>query len=107
MIESKLGQRLVGVVDLVVSAGLLAWVWRRALTVGEYNPWAAGVLPILLVVGLGLILVPIDVARHRARHGTDRPATFGELPPAWKVLMPLSLAAGIGNWVALLALVGG
>ena len=36
MIESKLGQRLLGLFMLVLGGGLTIWVWYTALTEGYY-----------------------------------------------------------------------
>jgi hypothetical protein len=99
MIRSKFGQRVVGAVDLIGSAALLAWLWADRPT-GRAVEFAAAIAPFLAVVGLGLLLVPIDVDRHRARYGTDRPETFAELPAAWKVLAVVGFAAGIAHWLA-------
>jgi hypothetical protein len=105
MIRSKLGQRVVGAIDLVGSAALIAWVWQGGPT-GRAAEFAAAVMPFLAVVGLGLLVVPIDVDRHRAKHGTDRPATFAELPAAWKVLMVVGFVAGLAHWLAWTAAIG-
>jgi hypothetical protein len=53
------------------------------------------------VLGLGMILFPIDVDKLRAEHGVEKVQSFGQLPPAWKVVLVAALAAGFGIWYAI------
>jgi hypothetical protein len=101
MIESKIGQRLVGVFMLALGAGFTAWSWHTALTEGYYYEAAVALFPAFAVIGVGMILFPIDVARLRAEHGVDKPQSLAHYPPVWKVLMVVALAVALGNWYAI------
>ncbi len=101
MIESKIGQRLVGLFLLAVGLGFTAWSWHTALNEGHYYSKAVALFPVFAVTGLGLLLFPIDVNRLRAEHGVDKPQSFAHYPLAWKVLFVVALAAGLGNWLAI------
>jgi hypothetical protein len=101
VIESKLGQRLVGLCFLALGGGFTAWSWYTALTEGHYYRRAVALFPVFAVVGLGLLLFPIDMERFRAEHGIDRPQKLAHYPLAWKLLVGVALAAGLGNWLAI------
>lgn len=100
MIQSKAGQRLVGVLMTTLACGFTAWVWHTALTEGHYRK-AAAVFPAFLVIGLGLVLFPIDVEKLKAEHGVEQIESLRQLPPAWWGVFLAALAAAFGNWYAL------
>ncbi|MBN9122950.1 MAG: hypothetical protein J0I06_28070 [Planctomycetes bacterium] len=101
MIESKIGQRLVGVFLLILGGGFTAWSWYTALNEGYYYRKAVVLFPFFAAIGLGGLLFPIDMARVRAEYGVDRPQKLTHYPTAWKVLFAAGLVAGFGNWLAL------
>ena len=101
MIESKIGQRLVGLLLLAVGGGFTVWSWYTALTAGYYYRNAVAFFPAFAVIGLGLLLFPLDVERLRAEHGVERPKKLAHYPPAWKVLFFAAVLAGLGNWLAI------
>lgn len=101
MIESKIGQRVVGLFLLLVGGGLTAWSWYTAVNDGNYYRKAAALLPVVAVAGLGMLLFPIDMERLRAEHGVDRPQKLAHYPRAWKVLFVVAILAGLGNWLAI------
>jgi hypothetical protein len=101
VIESKTGQRLVGLFLLALGGGFTAWTWYTALNEGYYYEKAAGIFPIAAVGGLGLLLFPMDMTKFRAEHGVDKPTTWAHYPPAWKALFVVAVLAGVGNWLAL------
>ena len=100
MIESKTGQRLMGLLLIVGGAGFTGWMWNTALNEGRYNPFAFAIVPLIAVAGLGMLLFPMDVARLRAEHGVDKPQKLAHYPPAWKATFVVALLAGVGNWLA-------
>jgi len=101
VIESQFGQRLIGLLVLILGGGFTAWSWYTALTEGYYYRKAVALFPVFAVVGLGLLLFPIDVKRLQAEHGVRRPQSLAHYPLAWKVLFFVALAAGLGNWLAI------
>jgi hypothetical protein len=105
MIESKIGQRLVGLFLAVLGGGATAWSWYTALTWGYYYRKAVVFFPLFAVVGLGILLFPIDRERLRAEYGTAKPQGLAHLPLVWKVLLVLAVLAALGNWYAIAHLV--
>jgi len=101
MITSKLGQQVVGLVLLIMGGGVTVWSWNAALTRGSYSREAVALSPGCAVLGLGLLIFPIDIEKFRAEHGVDRPRQFSDLPAAWKILVFLAIAAGLANWGAI------
>jgi hypothetical protein len=101
MIESKIGQRLVGLVLLLLGGGFTTWSWHTAITEGHYSREEAAFFPLFALVGLGLLLFPIDMQRLRAEHGVDRPQKFAHYPLVWKVLCVAALIAALGNWLVI------
>jgi hypothetical protein len=101
MLQSKIGQRLLGLLLLVLGGGFTVWSWYTALTEGYYYRKAVALFPAFAVLGLGMILFPIDIERLRAEHGVDKPEKFAHYPPAWKVTVFVAVLAGLGNWLAI------
>jgi hypothetical protein len=101
VIESKIGQRLMGLVLFLLGSAGTAWMWYTALTEGYYYRNAAALLPVCAVFGLGLLLAPFDVEKLRAEHGVDKPQKWAHYPPVWKLIGVLALLAGLGNWFAI------
>lgn len=101
MIRSKVGQRVLGCFLLVLSVSFIIWEWRRALNEGYYHRNAVVLFPFGAVCGVGLILFPVDYDRLMAEHGVDRVRGFSHMPPAWRVLALLAVAAGLANWFAI------
>jgi hypothetical protein len=94
-------QRLGGLLFLAIGGAGMAWVWHDALTEGQYYLKMALLFPALAVLGLGMILFPVDMDRLKAEHGVERIEHFGQYPMVWKVLFVLALAASAANWYAL------
>jgi hypothetical protein len=101
MIRSKFAQRLMGLLLVALSGGFTGWGWYTALNEGYYYHAAAALFPALAVLGLAMILFPIDPDEFRKKHGVDRIQNFGQMPPAWKVLFIIAIAAGVLNWALL------
>jgi hypothetical protein len=97
-------QRIAGLFLLLLGAGFVAWQWHTALTEGGFSPKAAAFFPMFAVLGLGMMLFPIDRAELMAKHGVEKPQSFKHLPPAWKFFLVLAIAAGAGNWIAMINL---
>ena len=101
MIESKIGQRIVGVVLFLFGSVGTVWTWYEALQEGYYYPKVVALLPVFAVCGLGMLLFPLDFDRLRAEHGVDKPSKFAHYPPVWKLIGFVALVAGLGNWLAM------
>jgi hypothetical protein len=101
-IESKLGQRLFGLVMLILSAGLTVWCWYTVLTEGSYlEPESILASPGLAVIGLGMVIFPLDMQKLRAQHDVDWPRKLAHYPLGWKVLILVALVIALGNWLAM------
>lgn len=101
VIRSKIGQRFGGLFILLIGAGYTAWLWYKLHTEGYYHEYAAAVFPVFAVLGLGLILFPMDLDEIKAKYGVEKPESFQQMPLPWKILFFVALAAGIGNWIAM------
>lgn len=101
MIESKAGQRLIGLVLIALGAALTAWTWHSALTEGSYYPALAMLGPMLAVCGPALIVFPLDYERFRAEHGVSKPEKWEHYPTAWKAVLVLATVAGLANFLTI------
>jgi hypothetical protein len=101
LVQSKIGQRIMGFFVFLLGSGFTAWSWYTALNDGYYYVKAAALFPVLAVVGLAAILFPIDVERLRNEHGVDKPTKFAHYPQEWKIVIVVAVAAGLGNLLAI------
>ena len=101
MIESKLGQRLIGLFVFLAGSAATAWTWYSALYEGYYYPKVAALGPVFVVFGLALLLAPMDMEKFRAEHGVAKPEKWAHYSTEWKLMMVLALLAGLGNWFAI------
>ena len=101
MIRSAIGQRAMGLALAVVGGWFTVSEWQTAIDEGFYHPKAAALFPCFTLLGLGMILFPIDCDRLMAVHGMDRPRYFRHYPMVWKVWIWMTIAASLGNWYAM------
>jgi hypothetical protein len=93
----QLGQRLIGLGLLVGSVGFAIWVWNLAARDGDYYEYAAAFFPAMAMIGLGLLVFPIDKRALRKKYGTDKIERWHMAPPEWKILLLGALACGFGS----------
>jgi hypothetical protein len=98
MIKSKIGQRIIGLFVLSFGSGFTIWSWYTAMNEGYYYPKAAVIFPAFGVLGLSLLLFPLDPDHLMAVHGVEKPTRLSHYPFIWKVMLVVALAAGFGNW---------
>jgi hypothetical protein len=98
VIRSKLGQRIMGALALLVGSSGTFWTWRTAITEGYYYTGWAVFFPLFAVVGLGLVLLPIDMEKQQAEYGDLTRQGFNQLPLDWKIHMGVAVVAALGNW---------
>jgi hypothetical protein len=103
MFESKVGQRIGGLIVLVLGAGAAAWTWHSALSGETYYPKIGAFGTALLVPGLGMILCPMDIEQLRIEHGVHKPAKlqFRHYPLIWKAITVIAACAGVIGFIAL------
>jgi hypothetical protein len=102
--ESILGQRIVGLLLLALGAGGTAWSWYDVLHGGLYVPKQVACFPLFGVLGLALLLYPVDMQKFRDQHGVDRPTRLEHYPPSWRIMIALALTAGVCNYLAVVNL---
>jgi hypothetical protein len=96
-VSSLLGQRGIGALMLIGSLAVLMYTWGYAPAHERiFLLWLLAP-PALAVIGLGLLLFPIDVSALQRQHGVDRIQKWAHLPLAWRALMLLALVAALGN----------
>jgi hypothetical protein len=96
---SQLGQRLIGLLLLAGSIGFTIWVWNLAAKDGDYYESAAAIFPALAIIGLGLLIFPIDKQALRKKYGTDKIERWHMAPLEWKVLFVGAIACGLGSLI--------
>jgi hypothetical protein len=101
MIESKLGQRIVGVILFLAAVGGTVGMWYAALAEGYYYPKLVAIGPMIAIMSLCMVAFPMDFAKLRAEHGVDKPEKMAHYPAVWKAAFVLAVAAGLGNWYAM------
>lgn len=101
MIESKLGQRIFGMIFFLAAVAWTVGMWYAALTEGYYYPKMVALGPAIAILSLCMVAFPMDFAKLRADHGVDKPQKWGHYPVEWKVAFALALVAGLGNWYAM------
>jgi hypothetical protein len=94
MIRSKLGQRIWGVVMMILGGAATAWTGYEAIHSGYYYRIAVVLFPVLAVCGLGALLFPLDMDEFEAEHGTGRPVRLSRLRSPRG---PRPLRSGPGN----------
>lgn len=97
MIESKSGQRWSGVLLLAIGIAGTAWTWYSVRTTGKYLRMEV-VLPGFAVMGLAMLLFPMDVAKFRAENGGRKPDQTKDMPTVWGVMLLFAVAACGLNW---------
>jgi hypothetical protein len=98
---SNLVQRLVGLAFIAVGTGMTVWMWQLALTTGDYNDWAGAIFPAFAVLGLGMLLFPIDRRELQEKFGTDKIESLNQLSPVWIGIFVLALACGVADFILL------
>jgi hypothetical protein len=101
MIKSKGGQRVAGLFFLALGGGITAWLWYTALNEGYYYVKAAALFPAFAVLGLFMMLFPLDFDRLYAEHGVDKPDKLAHYPLSWKLGLVVAILAGLANWWAI------
>ena len=76
-------------------------MWYTAINEGYYYVKAAAIFPAFALLGLGMILFPMDMDRLKAEHGVDKPTSLAHYPLSAKLIIVLALVAGLGNWWAI------
>jgi hypothetical protein len=97
---SRSGQRFGGFFLTALDGVALGWMWQHAITKCEYWPKAAAFFGSFLVLGIGLIIFPIDHAYLEAKYNVGA-IKFQHFPWIWKMLTVLAILFGIANWIAL------
>ena len=105
MLTSKMNQRLLGLVFLIVFGGATAYCWYTALTESWYSAYVV-VLPFFAVLGLGVLVFPLDKDQLRAEHGVDKPEKWAHYPRTWKLMVVVAIMVCVGNMLAIMASVG-
>jgi hypothetical protein len=96
--EQKLKQRLGGVLLITLGAGYTIYEWREALTSGIYHPKAAFLFPTVAVLGLAVLLSPINKDELLGKYGVERPSSLAHYNWGQRILFILALVAGALNW---------
>ena len=106
MFESKVGQRIGGLILLVLGSGASAWTWHSALSGESFYPKLGGLGTAVAFLGLCMILFPMDIEQLRIEHGVHKPnkLKFEHYPLAWKVITVIAVAAAVIDFIALEAL---
>ncbi|MBP3959319.1 hypothetical protein J8F10_29085 [Gemmata sp. G18] len=102
-VESRLGQRLIGLFLFGIGAFGVFWFWREALRGNEVGYLSAIFFPFATAVGTGNLLFPYDFATQRQRYGRGEARTWEEVPEPMKVFIVLGLCASLINWWALMS----
>lgn len=96
VVQSKLGQRLLGLL-IVLGGGYAAHhVWNEVNLTKEFGLKSAFLLPFVITLGLGVIAFPVDAYAQKWKYGAARPRNWKEMPAGMKLTLVLSLCAGIG-----------
>jgi hypothetical protein len=53
--------------------------------------------PAFAVIGLGIVLFPMDVQKLEREHGVDRVRRWDHLPTVWRVLVVVMFCAALAN----------
>ena len=101
MLNSNLGQRMVGLISLLVGTGFTAWSWYTAVGEGFYYHKAAMIFPVFAVLGAAAMFFPLDAQGLQGELSIARPARFLQYPTSWKILTAVAIIAGLANWFAL------
>jgi hypothetical protein len=98
---SRRVQRCGGAFFIVLGPLLTTCYWQAARRGDELGGEGSAVFPVAAVMGIALLLFPIDKEELLAKHGVNRPQGFRHYPLSWKVLSVIAIAAGILNFLAL------
>ncbi len=101
MLPSHFGQRMVGLIFLLVGVGLTGWTWYTALAEGYFYRKIAAISPIFAILGAAALLFPLDEDGLWGEFSLARPERFAHYPMSWKILTVVAIVAGLGNWLVL------
>lgn len=97
MVRSMWGQRAIGAAVCALCTTLVAWHWMHPAQQAHVLRAGLFLLPAFAVMGLGLVLFPMDVERLQREHGSDRITRWAHLSSAWRVVLFVMLAAALAN----------
>lgn len=98
---SKLKQRLVGVLLIVLGVGFTVNEWINAATEGVYHPKVAFLFPCFAVLGFAPLLFPMTKEDLLAKFGVEKPSSLGHYSMGQKIIFVLAIAAGALDWALL------
>lgn len=98
-------QQLFGLLMALLGAGFTAWGWYTALTRGYFYRAAGLLFPAFFVLGVGLLIFPENKEEGIARsEDMSRLPMWKRLPPRWRAILIVALAAAVANYVLLSSL---
>lgn len=96
---SKNSQRILGLFLLVFSIAVTVWLSKLELSKSFITIMAQMLFPAISVVGLGLILFPIDQDELEKRWGVRKIESIGQIPGIWWGIIIFSILLGIGSYL--------
>src|SRR5262249_22204277 len=99
-VKAKWWQRVGSIFFVAIGAWLTAGTWDTAVNEGYFMTLGASG-PAWIILGIGMLLFPMDRRELLEKHGVEKPEAFEHLPLAWKAIVPTMVLAIAVNYVAL------
>lgn len=100
-LRSKKNQRVVGLIIFLVNLVLTTLSGRGGLSQEFLDIGASMLFPAFAIMGIGLILFPIDPETLKAKWGVEKVENIIHVPGVWWIIIVISILCGVGNFFLL------
>ena len=96
-------QRTIGMLLFILGLAVTLWSWKSGVGQNYISINISMLFPALMVMGLGLLIFPVDPQKLREKWGVDKIESIGQVPGTWWIIIAISILVGIGNYFLILS----
>ena len=96
-------QRTVGLILFILGIAVTIWTWKSGVNQNYISINASMLFPALMVMGLGLLLFPVNPEKLKEKWGVEKIESIGQVPGIWWIIIVVSIIVGILNYFILIS----